>query len=147
MPTLPNSLTLLDITGTSQITSVSVPQNLKALLAGGVPLTAVPSPLPAATLEYAEVCGRPVPPKKLVLPLLIQVVEVFVLGPRLPPVHPLCRALDISDNANIAILPDTLTLLGQLSYVPLTLTKYKYHCVRTARFRRNFLDCPSTTLS
>ena len=32
---------------------------------------------------------------------------------------PLCRALDISDNSNIAILPDTLTLLGQLSYVGL----------------------------
>jgi hypothetical protein len=30
-----------------------------------------------------------------------------------------CRALDISGNPNIAVLPDTLTLLGQLSYVDL----------------------------
>ena len=51
---LPAALTYLDVSNTSITAFATIPSDstLKRLLAGGAPLAAVPSPLPAATLEY-----------------------------------------------------------------------------------------------
>ena len=53
-PALPAALTYLDVsdTGITAFAGTTAATGLKTLLAGGAPLTAVPSPLPAATLEY-----------------------------------------------------------------------------------------------
>ncbi len=54
LPALPAALTYLDVsdTGITAFAGITAATGLKTLLAGGAPLTAVPSPLPAATLEY-----------------------------------------------------------------------------------------------
>ena len=56
LPALPATLTNLDVsdTGITAFADITTTNNpgLKTLLAGGAPLPAVPSPLPAATLEY-----------------------------------------------------------------------------------------------
>ena len=61
LPALPDVLTYLDVSGTGitgcDTGSISSGSTLKTLLAGGAPLAAVPSPLPAATLEYVVHCG------------------------------------------------------------------------------------------
>ncbi len=57
-PALPAALTYLDVsdTGITAFADITTANNpgLKTLLAGGAPLPAVPSPLPAATLEYVR---------------------------------------------------------------------------------------------
>ncbi len=54
LPALPAALTYLDVSDTSitAFAGTTAATGLKTLLAGGAPLPAVPSPLPAATLEY-----------------------------------------------------------------------------------------------
>ncbi len=55
LPALPNSLSYLEISETVTTGFDSIPSDstLKTLLASDAALAALPSPLPAATLEYA----------------------------------------------------------------------------------------------